>query len=453
MQRIELPYQDSALPYFQHLAGEAGAIWFHGGQPRRSGHYWEWCAAWPSERFEYLGNGEVKRHSQNDTIALTQNFFQFLKGYIQPKADTGLPFSTGLAGHVNYEMGFELQGIPSRHQPHSAMASVDRYDWSLSIDHQRQRCQILIDPNCSGSVRTRVLRLVESWQQSITTHPLPDLQWQSLMSSADYQNRFEKLQAYIRAGDIYQVNLTRQWQADLPAETSSLALYRALLNTVPAPYSVFHHAPDHTLLSVSPERFISINGRHIITQPIKGTRSRGASREEDQLLAEALRNSEKDRAENLMIVDLLRNDLSRNARIGSVKVPGLVELESYSNVHHLVSTITAELAESSRPLDVLADAFPGGSITGAPKRRAMEIIDELELAARGPYCGTAFWLSDDGRFDSNILIRSVTRHADRLLCAGGGGIVADSDCQSEYEESATKVRQLMAALGVIPSEA
>lgn len=452
MQCIELPYQDSALPYFQHLAGEAGAIWFHGGQPRREGHHWEWCAAWPSERFEYLGNNQVKLHARGETLALSQGFFRFLKDYVQTKADTGLPFSTGLAGHINYEMGFELEGILSRHRPRSALACVDRYDWSLSIDHQQQRCRILIDPNCADTIRTRVMTLVETWRQPAEIPPLPVLQWQSVMTPSDYRQRFERLQAYINAGDIYQANLTRQWVADLPTATSSLAIYQALLNAVPAPYSVFHRAPGHTVLSVSPERFISINGKQIITQPIKGTRARGANEAEDQALAQALRHSEKDRAENLMIVDLLRNDLSRNASIGSVKVPGLFELESYSNVHHLVSTITAELADRSTPLDVLADAFPGGSITGAPKRRAMEVIDELEMAARGPYCGTAFWLSDDGRFDSNILIRSVTHYPDRLVCAGGGGIVADSEWQSEYEESATKVKQLMAALGTVRSD-
>ncbi|MHA7878335.1 MAG: aminodeoxychorismate synthase component I [Saccharospirillum sp.] len=452
MQRIELPYQESALPYFQHLAGEAGAIWFHGGQPRRAGHHWEWCAAWPSERFQYLGNGQVQCLQGRQTFPQVSDFFRFLNAHIRPKPPRGLPFSTGLAGHANYELGHELLGTRSRHPAQSALASVDRYDWSLSIDHQNKRCQVLIDPNCADDTRDRIRHLIDHWQTPPEdTTAASGLHWRSLMTDDVYRTHFEQLQEYIRAGDIYQANFTRQWVADVPKGTTSLALYRALLDAVPAPYSVYHQAMDHTLLSVSPERFMTVDGRRIVTQPIKGTRGRGATPERDQRLSRALLNSEKDRAENLMIVDLLRNDLSRNATVGSVRVPQLFELQTYSNVHHLVSTITAELAEGSTPLDLLADAFPGGSITGAPKRRAMQIIDELELAARGPYCGSAFWMSDDGYFDSNILIRTLTHYPGKVVCAGGGGIVADSDWQAEFEESVTKVRHLMAALGSVAS--
>ncbi|RMF17475.1 MAG: anthranilate synthase component I family protein, partial [Gammaproteobacteria bacterium] len=198
--------------------------------------------------------------------------------------------------------------------------------------------------------------------------------------------------------------------------------------------------------SFSPERFIQIRGRNIETRPIKGTRPRGATADDDRAQADALVTSEKDRAENLMIVDLLRNDLGRFCQPGSIRVPELFGLEHYSNVHHLVSTITGTLRDGVFPLDVLAGCSPGGSITGAPKRRAMEIIRELEPVQRGVYCGSLVYMTPEGDLDSSIAIRTLTADGQRLRVWGGGGIVADSDCDAEYEESLTKIRHLIQAL-------
>lgn len=450
LERLELPYYESSLPYFHGLAHEPGAIWFHSGQPLRDGHRWEWCSAWPSKRFRYQGEGRVRVETPHDArIERCDDFFRFLASHVRHDSERDVPFASGLAGHLNYELGYELQDLTGRHASGTDLACVGRYDWSLVTDHQERRTWLLIHPDCPAEVREKALSVTELAGPCPPAQLPAPLRWHSLMPQSHYQDRFERIIDYIRAGDIYQANLTRQWQAELAADTSDWALYRQLIEHIPAPFSVYHKAADHTLMSVSPERFITIDQTRMTTQPIKGTRPRGRTNDDDRALAQELSNSEKDRAENLMIVDLLRHDLSRNARIGTVKVPDLFKLESFSNVHHLVSTITAELKPGATPLDALRDAFPGGSITGAPKRRAMEIIDELEIAARGSYCGSAFWLGDGGCFDSNILIRSLVRHGERLICSGGGGIVADSVGREEFRESATKVRQLLEALGRI----
>lgn len=452
MQRLELPYSASARPWFQQIANEVGAIWFHSGQADAQQHRWEWCSAWPSERFRYLDGGQVERQTGTQTEQLeVGDFIDFLATHRRPGGAPDLPFASGLAGHFDYDAGFAAQQISSQHRSGQALASVDRYDWSLVLDHQQRQAWLLIHPDCPFDTLARLepLKTIKPTSAAAAPKESMALRWRSMMSPDQYRQRFEQLQQHILDGDIYQANLTRQWHSDCPIDIADWSLYQRLIEQVPAPYSVFHRAADHSLLSVSPERFLTIDKGAMVTQPIKGTRPRGKDPQSDSEQAQALQNSSKDRAENLMIVDLLRNDLARNAVPGSVQVPRLFELMSYSNVHHLVSTVTAQLQPQISPLQALMDAFPGGSITGAPKRRAMQIIDELELAARASYCGSAFWFSDDGYLDSNILIRSLVRRGSTLTCAGGGGIVADSDADSEYAESATKVRQLLESLGSI----
>jgi para-aminobenzoate synthetase component 1 len=203
---------------------------------------------------------------------------------------------------------------------------------------------------------------------------------------------------------------------------------------------------DQHLLCLSPERFLKLAGRHVETRPIKGTRPRQRDAAADQREAEELRHSVKDRAENLMIVDLLRNDIGRNCTPGSIHVDQLFELVSYPTVHHLVSTISGELLPQRSGFDLLRDSFPGGSITGAPKRRAMEIIEELESDPRRAYCGSLLYISADGRMDSNIAIRSLVCDGDSIHCWGGGGIVADSQWEQEYQETWDKVGRFIEAL-------
>jgi para-aminobenzoate synthetase component 1 len=227
----------------------------------------------------------------------------------------------------------------------------------------------------------------------------------------------------------------------------SWALYRALRHSNPAPFGAYLNTPFGQLLSASPERFLQVRERQVETRPIKGTRPRDPDPQRDRALAEALLWSEKDRAENLMIVDLLRNDLGKVCQLGSVRVPELFTLESFASVHHLVSTVTGRLAEGFDALDLFAASFPGGSITGAPKRRAMEIIDELEPDRRGPYCGAIGYFGFDGAMDSNIAIRTLIHRQGRVEFSAGGGVVIDSDPQAEYRESFDKAALLLKLFG------
>lgn len=260
-----------------------------------------------------------------------------------------------------------------------------------------------------------------------------------------YLRSLARIQAYLQAGDCYQVNLAQRFSAHFSGST--LGAWLALQLDHPAPHSCyFETGHGDSVFGVSPERLLSIQGRRAVTEPIKGSRPRGQTPDEDDLLAAELQANPKDQAENLMIVDLLRNDLGISCESGSIKASPLFELRRFSNVQHLVSTITGTLKADITPLQALFSAFPGGSITGAPKKRAMEIITELEPRPRGAYCGSFFWMDDQGNLDSNILIRTLQTEGDRLYCHGGGGIVFDSVPEAEHEESCFKVAKLMGAL-------
>ncbi|WP_244439515.1 anthranilate synthase component I family protein [Azospirillum baldaniorum] len=254
---------------------------------------------------------------------------------------------------------------------------------------------------------------------------------------------------YIRAGDIYQANFTQRFLAERRDGLDSYALYRRLRAISPAPFAAYLDCgPRLRIASASPERFIRLSAAgEVETRPIKGTRPRYADPAADAAAAAELVASVKDRAENLMITDLLRNDLGRVSRVGSVRVPTLYGLESFASVHHLVSVVTARLRPGLGAVDLLRAALPGGSITGAPKIRAMQIIDELEVARRGAYCGSVAWLGFDGAMDSSIVIRTLSITPDTVIAQAGGGIVADSDPADEHEEMMVKIRAQLRALG------
>jgi para-aminobenzoate synthetase component 1 len=275
--------------------------------------------------------------------------------------------------------------------------------------------------------------------------------WRTETDRARFEAMVARTVEYIRAGDIFQANMTRRFIAALPPALDPFTLYRRLRRLSPAPFGSYVNAPGLVLLSASPERFLALdNAGRVETRPIKGTRPRGSDPHRDARFVAELRASEKDRAENLMIVDLLRNDLSRVCAIGSVRVPELFTLETFANVHHLVSAVEGRLAPGMTALDLLIAAFPGGSITGAPKIRAIEIIHELEPAARGPYCGALAWIGFDGAMDSSIVIRSLWLADGQVVAQAGGGSVADSEPAAEYEETVVKAAPLLAALAGEP---
>lgn len=319
------------------------------------------------------------------------------------------------AGVLPYEAGSALQGLPT-----------PAFTAWVYLYKEAPATQPSGDPNDNGD-----FVLASSFQ--------PEHNRQA------YLNSLARIQAYLQAGDCYQVNLAQRFSARFSGST--LGAWLALQQAHPAPHSCyFETGHGGSVFGVSPERFLSIRGRRVVTEPIKGSRPRGTMPEEDDLLAAELQGNPKDQAENLMIVDLLRNDLGISCESGSIQASPLFELRRFSNVQHLVSTITGTLKADITPLQALFSAFPGGSITGAPKKRAMEIITELEPVPRGAYCGSFFWMDDQSNLDSNILIRTMQTVDNKVYCHGGGGIVFDSDPQSEYEESLFKVEKLMGAL-------
>ena len=458
---LPIPYAPDNRFGIDFLASQPGLIWFHSGSQSTDS---EWFSAWPSVEYQYLGQEQIRvTDHTGHSRALTGDFFDCLKTHC-PKIEghTDILFGGGLAGHLSYDFGLELHKVPSQFPSHGApLAIVGQYDWSISIDHTQQRAFLVVQDYCPPAIAARARALVKQLtaqrpatpavvaSRSANTAPslMPDTasKWSCDMSERRYTEAFQHIQDYIVSGDVYQANLTRQWSTSA-AGLPDWEIYQQLICAMPAPFSMFHRHRRGSLLSVSPERFIQIRQGRMQAQPIKGTRPRGRDAEQDELFRQELLNSEKDRAENLMIVDLLRNDLARHAKPGSVQVTGLFEIQSFNNVHHLVSTVVAEIKDSAHPLDVLRDAFPGGSITGAPKKRAMAVIDEVETTRRGHYCGCSFFLAGDGYLDSNILIRSVSLADDTLTCSGGGGIVYDSECAAEYAESEVKVHAIMAAL-------
>jgi para-aminobenzoate synthetase component 1 len=322
------------------------------------------------------------------------------------------------------------------------------YDWAVVVDHL-QRKSWLVSQGRDAATVARWPHLVRSFSQIQT------LGWQQAgfavsgpveanTTHREYRAAFERIQHYIRDGDCYQVNLTQRFAAH--CQGNPWTAYETLRHLNPAPFSAYLNLPQVQVLSSSPERFLKVSDGTIETKPIKGTRPRGQTPAEDHERRQALQWSLKDRAENLMIVDLLRNDLGKNCRPGTVRVPRLFEIESYATVHHLVSTITGQMRPGQHALDLLRGCFPGGSITGAPKIRAMEIIEELEPCRRGIYCGAIGYIGFDGNMDTNIAIRTLVHSDHTIRFWAGGGIVADSDPELEYQECFHKASALLQLL-------
>jgi para-aminobenzoate synthetase component 1 len=372
-----------------------------------------------------------------------------------------VPFRGGAVGFLGYELGRHLERLPAPRsgQPAVPEMAMGLYDLVLAFDHAAGRAMLFSSGLPASNPADRARRaeqratmVLDRLSHAPAAAPAPD--WTVTGRFAPDQPRaaveasVARVIEYIRAGDIFQANLTQQMRAPMPEGLSDLQLYGRLRSVSPAPFAAFLRCgADLSVLSASPERFLSLDATgRVETRPIKGTRRRSADPETDAALAQALLASVKDRAENLMIVDLMRNDLSRVSKVGSVKVPVLCALETFTSVHHLVSVVESRLNDGLGPVDLLTACFPGGSITGAPKIRAMEIIHELEPFPRGVYCGSVAWIGFDGAMDSSIVIRTITRAGDTLLAHAGGGIVADSDPADEYEESLVKLAPMLRAL-------
>ena len=375
-----------------------------------------------------------------------------LRGLIADQAFAAVPglppFQGGLAGYLSYELGASLERVPPAGS--DAVPGPDvlmgLYDWVVAWDRIRGSCWLIDHRGRPAATQELTQSLVTGDLRPASRVPRPasdDPRPPSTFTRRSYEHAVQRIRDYILAGDVFQVNLSQRFS--LPSTSDCLDLYRRLRALSPAPFSACFDAGDHQVLSISPELFLALDDGRVETRPIKGTRPRGATPAADADLAAALLASPKDRAENVMIVDLLRNDLSRVAQPGSVTVPGLCQLESHPTVHHLVSTVEAQLEPGHDAFDLLAATLPGGSITGAPKVRAMQIIRELEPVRRGVYCGAIGYISWQGDMRMSVAIRTLTRRGGTAHIPAGGGVVLDSDPASEYDETLDKARALLRA--------
>jgi para-aminobenzoate synthetase component 1 len=369
------------------------------------------------------------------------------------------PFQGGLTGYLAYELGQSLEPELRRKTPAPDILplALKAYDVVISFDQLRQRAFIVSSgfPEAQEAGRkrrarqrlTETLAMIENSPPRPEDRHFPPLSFVSNFTRQAFEAAIARTVEYVLAGDIFQANIAQRFSATVPHGYETFAFYERLRRTNPSTFGAYLHFDDLVICSSSPERLMRLNGRHAEARPIKGTRQRVADPEADLALQQELLTSRKDRAENVMIVDLLRNDLSRVCKPGTVDVPVLCGLETYESVHHLVSVVTGELSENAAAVDLLAACFPGGSVTGAPKIRAMEIIGEIEKVPRNIYCGSIGYLSFSGTMDFNIAIRTAMFHQRTATFCGGGGITARSEPSAEYEETLHKVTRIKEAFG------
>ncbi|MCC5852087.1 MAG: aminodeoxychorismate synthase component I [Alkalimonas sp.] len=437
------------LDFFAPLAEQPWAILLDSAGPVGKNNRFDVLAAEPVCTIEakdghtVLTDAQGSHHYQQHPLTVVK---AALKCYFPtPAAKLDLPFQGGALGYFGYDLGRYSEQIPataSNDLPLPDMA-IGIYLWALVLDKEKQQLWYL---DYRGDAEQNWFKLnnrLSLYREESAPFALTS-DWQANMDKAGYQARFKQVHQHLLAGNCYQINLAQRFSACY--QGSEWQAYRKLRAANAAPFSAFMRLPEGCVLSISPERFLQLHGRKVETKPIKGTKPRHSNARLDAETAEALRNSPKDRAENVMIVDLLRNDLGRVAEPGSVQVPDLFAIESYPAVHHLVSTVTATLRADLDATDLLQAAFPGGSITGAPKISAMTIIEQLEPHRRSVYCGSIGYIDQSGDMDTNIAIRTLVACNGQLHCWAGGGIVADSEADSEYQETLDKVHKILPVL-------
>jgi len=454
--RHSISYIEDTSHLFNCVRSMPDAIWLDSGKPQSAQGNLDIISSTPDLIIETRGthsiiiDGDNEQPSTDDPFDLIERAL----GELQPldEKHRELTFPGGILGYFGYDLGRNLVQIPD-----TTMEVVDlpdmrvgRYLWALVVNHSDKQAEIIFHEACSNALREDVIRRFENNgnEREISSFGLTS-SFKSTLSETEYIEKISTIKNYILQGDCYQTNFTQHFYADYQGDEWTAYLH--LREVIASPYSVFWQWSNKAILSMSPERFIKVSQRKnnsltVETKPIKGTVLRGETPEKDNHNANTLKHSLKDKAENLMIVDLLRNDISKNCQPGSVKVPKLFSLESFPNVHHLVSTVVGELNPAISPLVLFRDCFPGGSITGAPKQRAMQIIEELEPVKRSVYCGSIGYIGANNNMDTNIAIRTVLATKSTMHCWGGGGIVADSLAENEYEESINKVDLILKTL-------
>lgn len=439
----------------QRLADLPALAWLDSARPdARLGRY-SYLAADPFARF-VVRDGIAFWNGERCALAPLAALREKLASY-RVEALAGLPpFQGGAIGAVAYEFGWALEGrVPPRPRITDDLV-LGFYDVVLAFDHMTREAVLIGSgwPQTEPAARAAHAQArLDAFAARLAAPPRPApavpataVAWRWAQTRAAFCEGVERVKDYIRDGDVYQANLAQRLVARMPEGLDAFGLYLRLRAANPAPFGAFLDCGDRAILSTSPESFLRSDGRHVETRPIKGTVRRPADAVADAAAAARLSASRKDRAENVMIVDLLRNDLARVCEATSVEVPALCRIESYAGLHHLVSSVTGVLRRDADVLDLLAASFPGGSITGAPKLRAMEIIAEIEGESRGIYCGAIGAFGFDGSLDLNIAIRTLIAEGDALDLRVGGGITLLSDAEAEYEETLVKAQRLVDAL-------
>lgn len=363
-----------------------------------------------------------------------------------------------MVGYLAYDLCHQLEKIPFQTDEFNFPdMELGCYDLVIGFDHIEQRAWLFSSGLPQKDLKQRQRRAQNRAQWLLEKiKKVPPLVFSEVVcvieaitanfSERTYCDAVQKALRFIEAGDIFQVNLSQRFTTPLPESLTPFELYCRLRQFNPAPFASYLNLGTTIIASASPERFLRLNKGHVETRPIKGTAPRGMSTQHDQELAQQLINNEKERAENIMVVDLLRNDLSRVCHAKSVRVPQLCGIENYATVHHLVSVIEGQLREDCNAVSLLQATWPGGSISGVPKVRAMGIIAELEPTARGPYCGCIGYWGYDGNMDTAITIRTFAIKNNHVIYQAGGGITAASDPAAEYQETLVKAQALQRAL-------
>ena len=385
----------------------------------------------------FIENSEEK-HIESDPINVLRENMDLDSNHDE------LPFTGGAIGFLSYDQGNTYENINQKSDdfkmPYIAFGI---YDWAIILDHKKKET-ILVFKNKNNLIENLITKLSNEILITEDDSFTVTSDYKSNLTYEEYEKRFQKIQKYITDGDCYQINFSQRFS--LSYEGSAWAVYRKLCNSYAAPYSAYMNYPFAKIMCFSPERFLYHKGDFVETRPIKGTRPVSSDQTLNSKYLNDLSTSKKEKAENLMIVDLLRNDFGRNCEFGSVNVSELFKIETFSNVHHLVSTVQGKISSDSDIFKLLRECFPGGSITGAPKIRAMQIINELEKNNRGIYCGAIGYISNNNQSDLNIAIRTAITINNKIYFWGGGGITSDSVASSEYEETLDKIKPLLNSL-------
>ncbi len=450
-----LPYTLDASHLFERLRCLGQAVILDSCYPYSQFGRYDIISAAPAKLAQLKPEGLVyKEHNQTTWQTSQQLPLDLLTSWLDAihiDAVEEIPFKGGMIGYFSYDLGRHFERIPNQASADIALPDlhVGLYLQAVVIDHHTQQSWLVVHPLADPKTVQQFQDILDRLQDEQPHHDASSFQlaspFTSNLSAEEYKLAINKIHHYIEAGDCYQINFAQRFSTSYTGDPWHA--WQLLKRVAPTPFAAYMDLDSDAILSLSPERFLFSDAEgNVETRPIKGTRPRSEKIDEDQFNAKALLASEKDRAENVMIVDLLRNDISKVCEPGSVKVPELFKLETYPNVHHLVSSVTGKLDKKHSPLDLLRACFPGGSITGAPKIRAMEIIDELEPHRRSVYCGSIAYISSCGQMDSSITIRTLICHNQQIYCWAGGGIVADSSADDEYAETFSKVNNLLKAL-------